>query len=63
MSILEFFKKNLIAFGIGAFFLVLYLQFTFAGNRICDCQATEKYKPASTGTHRAAYIGNRFYHK
>jgi hypothetical protein len=60
-SIVSFIKQNYIAFAIGVFFYLVYLQFTFAGNRICDCETTEKYRPAATAGTRVGV--NRFYHK
>jgi hypothetical protein len=60
-SITAYLKQNYIAIAIGIFFYFVYLQFTFAGNRICDCETTEKY---SSATSRGGRIGvNRFYHK
>ncbi|QEE49083.1 hypothetical protein FUA48_05660 [Flavobacterium alkalisoli] len=56
-------KNNYPAFIIGVFFLLLFLQFTFAGNRICDCEKTEKYNSASNRTHSRAGGVNHFYHK
>lgn len=59
MKAADFFKRNYIALIIGALFYVVYLKFTYAGNRICDCEKTEKYAPLRTG-----YRGVRtFYHK
>lgn len=60
---IQFIKSNYIAMGVAAVCYVVYLQFTFAGNRICDCETTEKYQ---SGNNRSAvYRGgvNRFYHK
>ena len=61
-NVIEFFRKNYIALGMAAILYIVYLQFTFAGNRICDCETTEKYK---SGTGNTVYRGgvNRFYHK
>lgn len=60
-KIIAFLKQNYIALAIGIFFYLVYLQFTFAGNRICDCESTEKYKPASGARSHVGF--NRFYHK
>ncbi len=60
-KVLGFIKNNYIALLIGALFYVLYVHAAVSGNRICDCESTEKYNSSSTGTHR--FVGNRFYHK
>lgn len=53
-----FVKRNYIAVGISACFFGYYVYVTVAGNRICDCEKTEKYSSATTRTGI-----NRFYHK
>ena len=58
MVVLRFIKNNWIALGIGLLAYFLYLYFAFAGNRICDCETTERTGPAARGT-----AINRFYHK
>jgi hypothetical protein len=62
MNVGSFIKKNYIALGLGVISYAVYLLFTFTGNRICDCETTEKVK---SGSSRAIYRGgvNRFYHK
>lgn len=56
----DFIKVNYVGLLIGLFFFLLYLQFTFAGNRICDCESTERYNESS-GSRTGGV--NRFYHK
>jgi hypothetical protein len=58
---IKFIKENYIALGVAVILYVVYLQFTFAGNRICDCETTEKYAPGRTSGHRTGVT--RFYHK
>jgi hypothetical protein len=60
MDIKEFVNKNKWALLIGTCSYVLFLYFSYSGNRICDCQSTEKYNdPSSRGRSSI----NRFYHK
>ncbi|ESU29706.1 hypothetical protein FLJC2902T_01800 [Flavobacterium limnosediminis JC2902] len=59
-TIYKLIKSNLIAIVIGLFFYLMFLHFTYSGNRICDCESTENYSPNRTGSHVAV---NRFYHK
>ncbi|RZJ69338.1 hypothetical protein [Flavobacterium sp.] len=54
----DFIRKNYIVLGVASCFFVYYVYSTVAGNRICDCEKTEKY---SSTTTRAGV--NRFYHK
>lgn len=63
MNVGSFIKKNYIALGLGVISYAVYLLFTFTGNRICDCETTEKVKSGSS--HSTYYRGgvNRFYHK
>ncbi|MCC9072154.1 hypothetical protein LNQ49_11235 [Flavobacterium sp. F-65] len=56
--IFDFIKNNLAAVVIGLFCFIAYLYFAYSGNRICDCETTEKY---STSGNRSSV--NRFYHK
>lgn len=56
--IIKFIRQNWIALSIGLFAYSMYLYFTYAGNRICDCESTERSAPAARGTSV-----NRFYHK
>lgn len=62
-KVLHFIKSNYIALGVAAVFYVIYLQFTIAGNRICDCENTEKYQAGNSrsGIYRGGV--SRFYHK
>ncbi|KAF2332286.1 hypothetical protein [Flavobacterium ginsenosidimutans] len=54
----DFFSNNWAPLAIGFFCFGVYMYFTLAGNRICDCETTEKY---STAGSRTSF--NRFYHK
>jgi len=54
----DFFNNNWASLAIGFFCFGVYMYFALAGNRICDCETTEKY---STAGSRTSY--NRFYHK
>ncbi len=58
-KITKFITENYIALLIGLCFYGLFLYATVEGNRICDCESTENYKPSNTG-HSSV---NRFYHK
>ena len=58
-KISDFVTNNWTAFAIGFLCFGAYLYFTIAGNRVCDCEKTENYKP--TGSSRSSY--NHFYHK
>lgn len=58
-AIIKFIKGNIIAVIIGLFFYALFLYYTYAGNRMCDCETTEQYNPNQTGNTGV----NRFYHK
>ena len=51
--------NNLAPIAIGFFCLGVYIYFALAGNRICDCETTEKYR--TSGTSRSS--SNHFYHK
>lgn len=57
-NILDFIKKNLAALTIGLFCFAAYLYFAYSGNRICDCETTEKY--SASGSRGSV---NHFYHK
>ncbi|KGO80953.1 hypothetical protein IP98_01340 [Flavobacterium cauense R2A-7] len=59
-TISKLIKSNFIAIAIGLFFYLLFLYFTYSGNRICDCESTEDYNPGRSSGHTAV---NRFYHK
>jgi hypothetical protein len=54
----DFIKNNLGAVAIGLFCFAAYLYFAYSGNRICDCETTEKY--SSSGSRSSV---NHFYHK
>ncbi|WP_235894349.1 hypothetical protein [Flavobacterium zepuense] len=66
-KITTFFKQNYIAIIIGLIFYFIYLQYTYAGNRMCGCETTEKYNASTSAYHRSTYRSgagvNRFYHK
>jgi hypothetical protein len=57
-KITAFLKNNRISLLIGVFSVGVYFYFALAGNRICDCETTEKYSTARSHTSR-----NHFYHK
>lgn len=57
-NIIDFLKNNLAALAIGLFCFGVYLYFAYSGNRICDCETTEKY--STSGTRSSV---NHFYHK
>jgi|GEM_PF-5589866 hypothetical protein len=59
LQILLSYRVALLIFG---FILAIYAYGTFTGTRLCNCSATEKWKP---GTERGARHvgGSRFYHK
>lgn len=58
-EIIKFTRKNYIALGLGLIVYAVYFQFTYAGNRVCDCETTENYSSKTGGAHTV----NRFYHK
>ncbi|OXA92739.1 hypothetical protein B0A66_08120 [Flavobacterium hercynium] len=67
-NILDFIKQNVAVFSIGLFCFAAYLFFAYSGNRICDCETTERY--STSGNHRSpntfyrsSRSSNRFYHK
>ncbi|OYU81063.1 MAG: hypothetical protein CFE23_06095 [Flavobacterium sp. BFFFF1] len=53
-------KNNIPALIIGVFFYGLFLYFSYSGNRMCDCESTEKYRPNNHGGRTSAY---HYYHK
>ncbi|OXA83791.1 hypothetical protein DBR27_04265 [Flavobacterium sp. HMWF030] len=57
-NVFDFIKNNLLAAIIGIFCFAAYLYFAYSGNRICDCETTEKY--STSGTRSSV---NHFYHK
>ncbi|WP_243416334.1 hypothetical protein [Flavobacterium sp. HTF] len=57
-KITDFIYNNRAPFLIGLFCFGCYIYFALAGNRICDCETTEKFSSAGS---RTSY--NRFYHK
>lgn len=56
--VIKFIKQNWIALSIGMLAYGVYIYFAFAGNRICDCETTERTAPGARNT-----TINRFYHK
>lgn len=60
-KVTAFLKTNYIAIIIGVLFYGLYLHAAMEGNRLCDCESTEKYNPHTSGS-RGVHV-NRFYHK
>lgn len=58
-KVVDFIKANYLIFIIGLLFYSLFLYYTIQGNRLCDCETTEKYRPTQSG-HSSV---NRFYHK
>ena len=61
-KILNFFKKNIFGFAIAIPVFIMFLYFTYKGNRICDCKSTQKFENANT-SHRGSAGVHRFYHK
>lgn len=59
-NILNFIKNNVWELLAGLFFYAIFLHFTYSGNRLCDCETTEKYNSAQSGNRTTM---NRFYHK
>ncbi|MCG2610077.1 hypothetical protein LZZ90_00995 [Flavobacterium sp. SM15] len=59
-TVLQFIKQNRVSLILGLLFYGMYLYFTFSGNRICDCETTENYRPTTSGTRGSI---NHFYHK
>jgi len=57
-QITTYIKNNYLILIVGMFFYILFLYFNITGNRICDCESTENYKPS---TNRSSI--NHFYHK
>lgn len=55
----NFIKENYLALLIGLCFYGIFVYYTTQGNRLCDCESTEKYKPTNSGRSTV----NRFYHK
>ncbi len=55
----QFLKYNKWALVVGLFVYLIFLWYSFTGNRFCDCTSTEKYNSKSSN-HGTA---NRFYHK
>ncbi|MBN8643048.1 MAG: hypothetical protein J0L86_14645 [Flavobacteriales bacterium] len=58
-KLINFLKENYLIVVIGLLFYSLFLYYTVQGNRLCDCESTENYKPTRTG-HTSV---SRFYHK
>ncbi len=57
----DFILNNKWAIVISIIAYVVFLNFSISGNRICDCQTTEKTQSGSS-TYRGSGV-NRFYHK
>ncbi|MEW5676839.1 hypothetical protein ABGT15_11035 [Flavobacterium enshiense] len=55
----QFIRQNKFGLALAVFFYGIFLYYTFSGNRICDCESTENYKP--TASSRGTVT--RFYHK
>jgi hypothetical protein len=53
--------RNKFALIIGVLAYIMFLYFSYEGNRICDCQSTQKYQNGNTSHHGSTI--NRFYHK
>lgn len=58
-NVLKFLKENVWLIAIGLAIYASFLIFTYSGNRMCDCETTEKYHPNQGGRSSV----NRFYHK
>ncbi|AWA28952.1 hypothetical protein HYN48_01990 [Flavobacterium magnum] len=58
--IINFLKQNIPAIVISTFFYGLFLYFSYTGNRMCDCQSTEKYRANQNGSRISTY---HYYHK
>jgi len=58
-TVLRFIRQNKWGVLLAVLFYSMYLYFTVSGNRICDCETTENYKP--TASSRGSI--NHFYHK
>jgi hypothetical protein len=54
-----FFKNNYLSLGVGLLFYILFLYYNTSGSQLCDCEATESYRPS--GYARGSV--NHFYHK
>lgn len=57
---LNFILNNKLPIIVGFLVFSIYIYNTFSGNRICDCEKTEKDKPNKT--HRF-YNSNNYNHK
>ncbi|WP_442786858.1 hypothetical protein [Flavobacterium suncheonense] len=58
-KVILFIRQNKLGLALAVFFYGIFLYYTFSGNRICDCESTENYKPSSSSRGTI----NRFYHK
>ncbi|MFB9078341.1 hypothetical protein ACFFLS_16460 [Flavobacterium procerum] len=58
----DFIAHNRSAFFVGLFCFGIYMYFTLAGNRICDCETTEKYR-TTPSARRSTISSHHFYHK
>ncbi|AWM13865.1 hypothetical protein DI487_08330 [Flavobacterium sediminis] len=59
-KLISFLVNNKMSLLIALLFYTLYAYYTYAGNRICDCESTENYKQTNYNNHRTI---NSFYHK
>lgn len=57
-KIISFIKLNYLPLLVGLFFYGIFLYYNYTGNRICDCETTENYRPNTSGR-----TVNHFYHK
>ena len=58
-DIFKFIRGNIWLIVVGLVVYASFLIFTYSGNRMCDCETTEKYNPTQNGRTSV----NRFYHK
>ncbi|MBE8725126.1 hypothetical protein [Flavobacterium hungaricum] len=62
-KITDFIINNKAPLLIGFFCVGVYFYFALAGNRICDCETTEKYSTPRSHNSRIYNSRNHFYHK
>lgn len=60
-EIKTFIINNKFTFIIATLAFLMFLYFSYEGNRICDCQSTQKYQNGNTSRNGSSI--NRFYHK
>lgn len=61
-KIKNFIYTNRLALLVAVLLYTVFIYFSYSGNRICDCQSTEKFQNGETSNHSGHSI-NRFYHK